>query len=146
MKKRTHFNYPVEALMWDYMEDIGMEECDVYFEDEYDTSMEEWIIDNGFVIIECGNHFWHEETQICVPQIIETIPMRVCKQLEEHLQKYLELIYEHRQSFLDFTFEFYLDSVLNVPFDIREIDDETCSSEYDAYYFLVDDFGEEIVA
>lgn len=145
MKKRTHFDYPVDGLMWEYVDDIGLEEGDVYSEDEYDTSMEEWLTDYGFVLNESGGFIIHEETQINVPDIIDVPPMRVCKQLEKHLQNYLELIYERRQSFLEFTFEFYLDTILDVPFDIRKINDETSSSEYDAYYFLVDDFGEEIV-
>lgn len=138
-----HFDTDIYELLYNYMLEKGIEEGDLYSEEEFGTSFEQWLIDQGYIIVISAGYIVHEETEILIPEILEEIPIEVCPQLEEALEKYLVFIYDKKCNLLHFTFEHYLDSVFNEPFDYREIEK---GKEIGRYYFIVDDFGVEIVS
>lgn len=136
----NHFEANVYDLLEDFIEDMDIEDGEIFSEAEYGESFENRLIEYGFIIDIEACWDIDPETEIEIPMILKEVPITVCEQLKEHLQKFLEFAYKNKINIYDYSLEQYLDAVLDEPFDYRE-SEKGC--EKGRYYFIVDSFGDE---
>lgn len=141
MVRENHFDTTVDGLVEMFKDERGIEEGESYDSALHGESLGDTLSDEGYVFASSEITI-DIELDIEIPDIIDYYPIKVSKGLEELSKKYFSWIFEKKIPFTHYTFEHYLDALERLTFDYRE---EVKGQELGRYYFLVDEFLNEII-